>query len=173
MTSRPAPSATVTETGMPDAPDGFMFGEPDVSGSPATIVSDGTADVTVTNHLTEIPPETGSLKVTKVIPESRRASTGSFDVHVDCGEGGSIRSPTIDYPDPGFVTIDGLPAGAVCAVHRDEPERPARRLPVGRGAASPAPATIVADQTADDHRHQPRSPSAAARHSSPRPRQEQ
>ena len=79
--------------------------------------ADDTADVTVTNHLTQLPPETGSLKVTKDIPGVPGDFTGSFDVRVTCTDGDPI-DRTISFPDPGFITVDGLRPGAVCAVSR-------------------------------------------------------
>ncbi len=144
---RAGAECTVTESGMPDAPTGFTFGEPDISGSPATIESDGTANVTVTNHLTEVPPGTGSLKITKDIPNVPEAFTGSFDVAVTCADSDQINR-TIAFPDPGFVIVDGLPAGALCAVIETSRSDPPDGFQWG-GALFAGTATIVADQTAD------------------------
>jgi len=55
---------TVTETHVPAPPAGFTWGEPDISGSPATIKGDATVTVTVTNPLNEIP-RTPSLTIEK------------------------------------------------------------------------------------------------------------
>jgi len=46
---------TVTEGTLPAPPAGFTFGQPTYSGNPATIVSDDTVTVGITNHLNVIP----------------------------------------------------------------------------------------------------------------------
>ena len=150
---------TVTETGMPDAPDGFMFGEPDVSGSPATIVSDGTADVTVTNHLTEIPPETGSLTVTKAIPgvpEGLRVASASMS-----------RARTAVHRSRHLMAGSGIrhrrgpPGRSICAVSRPV-ERPTRRLPLGRCAVRRHhPDRGQSDRGEHGHQHPHRAADAA------------
>ena len=127
-------------------------------------------NVTITNHLNQLPPELGSLKVIKDIPDVPEGFTGSFDVGVKCTDLDTI-TKTISFPDPGFVTIDDLPAGAVCAVletsRSDAPDGFQWAGPLFAGTA-----TIVADQTTDITVTNMLA-GAAARHSGPRPRQEQ
>ena len=137
---------SVVETDKVGPPAGMQWGQAQITGSPATIVSNGTADVTVTNHLTQLPPGTGSLKVTKDIPNVPGDFTGSFDVRVTCTDGDPINR-TISFPDPGFITVDGLPAGALCAVIETGRSDPPAGLQWA-GSLFAGTATIVADQTA-------------------------
>ena len=140
----------VTETSMPDAPAGFHWGDPTVSENPATIKDDDTVWVHFVNHL--IPD--GSLTITKDVTGAPEGYTGSFDVHVDCGNDGTF-DKTIDFPTPGSVTIDNLKAGAVCAVtETGMPDAPAG-LVFGEPDITGSPATIVSDDTAQRHGHQP------------------
>lgn len=139
---------TVTEGTLPAAPDGYEWGDPSYTGNPATIKEDGKSYVTVTNHLSLIPPpETGSLKITKDISGGPGEIGGSFDVTVDCGEAGTFHR-TITVPDPGEVTIDGIDAGAVCTVDEDIIQEDP---PLGWHWSTPIlvgnPATIVSGQT--------------------------
>ncbi|MFL5641835.1 MAG: DUF5979 domain-containing protein, partial [Chloroflexota bacterium] len=69
------------------------------------------------------PPEFGSLKVTKDIPGVPEGFTGSFDVRVTC-TGDVHFDRTIEFPDPGFVTINDIPAGASCLVVEGEKSAP-------------------------------------------------
>ena len=103
---------TVTETDMPNPPTNFEWGDATITGSPATIGDDTTVTVTVTNHLIR---QTGSLTISKDVTGGPDGFEGSFDIHVDCGEDGEF-DRTIDFPDPGEVTIDDIPAGAECTV---------------------------------------------------------
>ena len=138
---------TATETGMPDPPAGYTFGEPTLTGNPATIVSDELATIHVTNHLNRIPPpEPGSLKITKAIPDVPEGYEGSFGVRVTCDQGDPVNA-VIEFPDPGFVTIDDIPAGASCAVIETTKSAPPAGFQFG-GANINGPVTIVAGQTA-------------------------
>jgi fimbrial isopeptide formation D2 family protein len=135
---------TVTETDMPNPPANFEWGNVTINGSPATIASDATVTVTATNHLIR---QTGSLKITKVIPGVPEGYSGSFGVHVTCDEGGPFDA-TIAFPDPGFVTINNIPAGATCAVIETTKSAP----PAGflfAGSNVNGPVTIAANQTAE------------------------
>ncbi len=136
---------SVTEGTLPDAPDGYTWGAPSYTGNPATIKEDGKSYVTVTNTLTRIPP--GDLRITKDISGGPGETTGSFDVTVDCGAGGTFVR-TITFPDPGEVTIEDIPAGAVCTVDENIIQEDP---PLGYHWAPPTivgnPATIVSGQT--------------------------
>jgi fimbrial isopeptide formation D2 family protein len=135
---------TVTETSMPVAPANFEWGQVTISGK-ATIEDDSTVTVTVTNHLVH---QTGSLKVTKDIPDVPEGFTGSFGIHVTCTSGVTF-DRTIAFPDPGFVTIDGIAAGSVCIVIETSKSDPPAGFNWG-GSAVGDPVTIVADQTANE-----------------------
>jgi len=127
-----------------DPPLGFFWGPPTIVGSPATIEAGETVTIDVTNNL---EPKSGSLKITKVIPDAPEGFEGSFDVHVTCTLGGPF-DRTIDFPDPGFVTIDDIPSGAVCVVIEIPPTNP----PAGfqwAGSLVSDPVMILTGQTVE------------------------
>jgi uncharacterized repeat protein (TIGR01451 family) len=134
---------TVTETGMPSPPANFHWGNPTVTGSPATIGDGTTVTVTVTNHLVR---DKGSLKIVKDVTGAPEGFSGSFDVHVDCGQDGSFNK-TISWPDPGSVTIDDIPAGAHCAVTETGVADPPSGFEFNDPQYSGSPATIKGDST--------------------------
>src|SRR3954454_5952889 len=93
-----------------------------------------------------MPPEFGSLMVTKEIPGVPEGFTGSFDIHVTC-TGDFQADRTIDFPAPGSVTIDDIPAGAQCLVIETDRSDP----PAGfewAGSIITGPVDIAADETA-------------------------
>ena len=139
---------TLTEGDLPAPPAGYTWGEPTITGSPATVTADTTKTIAGVNHLNLIPPPpTGSLKITKSIPDVPEGYEGSFGVHVTCDEGGPFDA-TIDFPDPGFVTIDDIPAGATCVVIETTKSAPPAGFQFG-GANINGPVTIGAGQTAE------------------------
>ena len=91
-------------------------------------------------------PEPGSLKITKAIPDVPEGYEGSFGVRVTCDQGDPVNA-VIEFPDPGFVTIDDIPAGASCAVIETTKSAPPAGFQFG-GANINGPVTIVAGQTA-------------------------
>lgn len=114
----------------------------------------GTTKNTATVDTKETPPEdddatvvvgTGSLKVTKVIPNVPEGFTGSFGVRISCAGLDPVNT-TIQFPDPGFVTINDIPAGTVCDVVETSRSDP----PAGFDWAGPlfsGTVTIEADKT--------------------------
>jgi len=134
---------TVTETGMPSPPANFEWGPVTISGSPATIVGDATVTVTATNHLIR---QTGDLTIIKEVTGGPEGFEGSFDVHVDCGADG-VFDRTIDFPDPGEVTIDDIPAGAECTVTETGVPADPDGFEWGDPDISGSPATIEANAT--------------------------
>jgi len=130
---------TVTETGMPDAPAGYHWGDPTLDGNPATIKADDTVWVHVTNKLIQ---DLGDLKVTKVVTGG--TSDATFTIHVDCGE---AFTDDVTLKAGASFTKSGLPVGTHCTV--TEPTQPA--APDGFKFNDPqisgSPATIVKDQT--------------------------
>jgi len=130
----------VTETGNPDAPAGFHWGNPTVTDNPATIEADKTVWVHFTNHLIQ---DNGSLKVTKVVTGG--TSDATFTIHVDCGQ---AFTDDVTLTAGQSFTKDDLPAGTECTV--TEPSQPA--APDGfkwnDAQISGSPATIEADDTA-------------------------
>jgi uncharacterized repeat protein (TIGR01451 family) len=90
---------------------------------------------------------TGSLKVTKIVsPAAPEGFTGSFGIRISCTDMDPINT-TIEFPDPGFITVDDIPAGSVCVVIETSRSDP----PDGfdwAGSIISDPVTIVADQTA-------------------------
>ena len=138
---------TVTETGVPDAPAGFEWGDVVITGSPATIESNETASVTVTNTLEELPELTGSLEITKVVSGGPADVEGTFGIRVTCTDTDPINTEIV-FPDPGSVTINDLPAGAECLVLETSRSEP----PAGFNWAGPllfGPVTIEAGETAE------------------------
>lgn len=132
---------TVTETGMPDPPANFHWGDPTIGGSPATIHTDETVTVTVTNHLVR---DKGSLEIKKVVTGG--SATGDFTFHIDCGEDFSD-DVTITLPGSGSVTVNDIPAGAECTVtETDVPSAPSG-FEWGAATIDGSPATIVAENT--------------------------
>ncbi|MFL5707475.1 MAG: hypothetical protein ACJ77Y_00615 [Chloroflexota bacterium] len=101
----------------------------------------GTATVIATT-----PPATGSLTVTKAIPGVAADFTGTFGIRVTCT--GNVQfDRTIDFPNPGSVTITGIPAGASCLVIETSRSAP----PAGSdwaGSIITGPVTIDANATA-------------------------
>ncbi len=127
-----------------DPPLGFFWGPPTIHGSPATIVSGQTVTIDVTNNL---KPKSGSLKIIKSIPDVPEGFEGSFDFHVTCSLGGPF-DRTIDFPDPGFVTIDNIPSGSVCVVIELPPTNPPAGFQWG-GSLISDPVTIQTGQTVE------------------------
>jgi hypothetical protein len=134
----------VTEGTLPAPPEGYEWGEVDIDPNPVTVESGDEVEVTITNHLIR---QTGSLKITKVIPDVPEGYEGSFGVRVTCDEGDPVNA-VIEFPDPGFVTVDDLPAGAECAVIETTKSDPPEGFQFG-GANINGPVTIVAGQTAE------------------------
>ena len=116
----------------------------------------GTKTNTATADSEETPPSsdtasvtvgTGSLKVTKLIPNVPEGFTGSFGVRVSC-EGLDPVNATITFPDPGFITVDDIPAGTTCIVIETSRSDP----PDGfqwAGSIVSDPVTIEADTTSE------------------------
>ncbi len=137
-----------------DVPDTLAVGKDFVCNYTSTAVV-GTTENTATGDSEETGPDsdtatvtvgTGSLKIIKDIPNVPAGFTGSFGVHVTC-TGGLTFDRTIAFPDPGSVTIDGIPAGSVCVVIETSRSDP----PAGfqwAGSIISDPVTIAADQTA-------------------------
>ena len=115
-------TCVVSEPATPTNPTGWTFGSPTLSDSQAP-TDDGTVvittkaatyEVVVTNTITR---DLGSLKITKTVIGALPVDfTGSFGVHVVCTGDGGTYDRTIEYPDPGFVTITGIPTGNTCTV---------------------------------------------------------
>ncbi|MFL5647603.1 MAG: DUF5979 domain-containing protein [Chloroflexota bacterium] len=128
-------------------------GDPFVCNYTAEAVA-GTTKNTATVDSKETPPEdddatvvvgTGSLKVVKVIPNVPEGFTGSFGVRISCA-GLDPVNDTIEFPDPGFVTVNDIPAGTICGVLETSRSDP----PEGFDWAGPlfsGTVTIVADET--------------------------
>jgi hypothetical protein len=55
-----------------------------------------------------------SLKIIKTV--SGGSFSGTFSVNVVCTGDGGTYNPSITYPTPGFVTINGVPTGNTCTV---------------------------------------------------------
>jgi parallel beta-helix repeat protein len=107
-------SCTVTETAKATPPTGYSWSAEVITGSPASITAGGTATVTVANALAR---DTGSLKITKTVDAGGSSfASGSFDVHVVCTADGGTYNRTIAWPNPGYVTITGIPSGTSCTV---------------------------------------------------------
>ena len=135
---------TIEEIIQEDPPLGYFWGPPSYVGNPATIVSGQIVTIEITNN---IKPKPSSLKITKDVEGGPEGFEGSFDIEVDCGEGATFEA-TIDFPDPGEVTIDGIAVGSVCTVTEvggtDAPEG----FVWGDITYTGNPATIVVLQTA-------------------------
>lgn len=139
---------SVTETRPSDAPAGWYYANPTVTGSPTTITADNPAAVTVTNRIIR---STSSLRITKVVngaPAGFARFPRMFAVRVVCsGDGGSY-DRTILYPVARSVTIRGIPTLTRCRV--SETRLPA--APAGFQWAAPTfsgnPATIVSGRIA-------------------------
>src|SRR3954454_2779886 len=101
----------------------------------------GTATVIATT-----PSETGSLMITKAIPDVPEGFTGTFGIRATCT--GNVQfDRTISFPDPGSVTITGIPAGASCLVIETSRSTP----PAGSdwaGSIITGPVSIGANATA-------------------------
>src|SRR5262245_31234719 len=76
---------TVTETGMPNPPAGFEWGDETITGSPATIHTNTTVTVTVTNHLEELPNP--SISITKGVSTS---DSGPFEDEITVPVGTTV-----------------------------------------------------------------------------------
>ena len=81
---------SVSEPALPAAPNGWTFGTPSVSGSPATINKGDQAaavSVTVTNTITR---DQGYLKISKVFDPKTSGFTGTFAITYNCGAGDQV-----------------------------------------------------------------------------------
>ena len=131
---------SVSEPSLPSAPTGWTFGAPQVSGSPATIVtsSQGSPGVTVTVTNT-ISRDSGYLKVSKVFDPKSSGFAGTFAIKVDCGAG----VQTVNVAASGSATVGPFDTGTQCSV--SEPSLPS--APTGWTFGAPqvsgSPATIV------------------------------
>ncbi|MFN8103431.1 MAG: DUF5979 domain-containing protein [Acidimicrobiia bacterium] len=121
---------TVTEPKPTGAPAGWMFGNPVVTGSPATVTSGVSASVTVTNSIIR---HTGSVKVVKTVAGAPAGYSATFGVRLTCNGDGGTYDSNITYPTPGSTTITGIPTRNVCDV--TEPTLPT--APAGYKWATP------------------------------------
>ena len=130
----------MSEPSLPSAPTGWTFGAPQVSGSPATIVtsSQGSPGVTVTVTNT-ISRDSGYLKVSKVFDPKSSGFAGTFAIKVDCGAG----VQTVNVAASGSATVGPFDTGTQCSV--SEPSLPS--APTGWTFGAPqvsgSPAMIV------------------------------
>ncbi len=93
---------TVTETSKSAAPAGYAWDAETIDGSPATIKSDGTVDVTITNHLHVVPNP--ALSVTKGVSLS---ADGPFNASLTTGIGTTVYY-RITITNTGNVALSGV-----------------------------------------------------------------
>ncbi len=138
-------SCAVSEPSLPNAPAGWTFGTPIVTGSPATITKGDQAaavTVTVTNNISR---DQGYLKIGKVFDAQTSGFSGTFAVVYNCGAG----DQTVNVTAGETTTVGPFDTGTSCAV--SEPLLPT--APTGWTFGTPiiagSPATIVkGDQAA-------------------------
>jgi uncharacterized repeat protein (TIGR01451 family) len=92
----------VSEGTLPDAPDGFHWGDPTFEGNPATIESESTVTVKVKNHL-EVTPAPG-LAVDKGVSLS---ADGPFDASLSTTAGTTVHY-RITITNTGNVELTGV-----------------------------------------------------------------
>ena len=92
----------ITEGPLPDAPDGFHWGDPTFSDSTVTIETDKTVTVTVTNHL-EVTPAP-AFTITKGVSLS---ADGPFNAHLDTTAGTTVHY-RITLTNTGNVELTGV-----------------------------------------------------------------
>jgi uncharacterized repeat protein (TIGR01451 family) len=144
---------TVSESSTPTPPSGWSFGTPTYSPATGTVTiatNGSTYEVTVTNSISR---DTGSLKISKTVDAGgSNFTSGSFTVHVSCTLSGSTTltyDRTITYPNPGNVTITGIPTGYSCVVtETNKPAAPAGYV-WGTPVITGSPATITKGGTAE------------------------
>ena len=133
-------TCSVVET-APTPITGYTWGT--ITYTPASIViSDkgGTFEIVVSNSITR---DLGSLKITKTVTGAPVDFTGSFDVHVVCTGDGGTYDRTINYPDPGFVTITGIPTGNTCTVTEKTKATPPDPYTWGTAVITPTPSGTI------------------------------
>jgi hypothetical protein len=86
----------------------------------------------------------GDLKIVKHVDGGE--ISGNFGVHVDCGDDGEFDA-TITFPDPGFVVIPNLAAGAKCEVTETSMPNAPANFEWGQVTISGSPATVVEEDT--------------------------
>ncbi len=103
---------TVTEKTLPEAPEGWTFGNPtyDPSDGNVTIISGETAEVTITNTISR---DTGSLKINKVFDAGASGFDGEFTIHYNCGVG---HTDTVSLEAGASTTVSSIPTGTECTV---------------------------------------------------------
>lgn len=92
---------TVSEPTLPTAPTGYSWGTPVITGSPATIVTSPTAEVTVANSLTMIPVE---ITVCKDDTEGDPIAGWGVSLDDDAQETGADGCYTWPVTEPGTYT---------------------------------------------------------------------
>ena len=117
---------SVSEPSLPSAPTGWTFGAPQVSGSPATIVtsSQGSPGVTVTVTNT-ISRDTGSLTVSKVLTGGPSGYAGPFTIAYDCNDGSAHDGSVSLLAGATSAPITGIPTGTQCVITEVLPAAPA------------------------------------------------
>ena len=101
---------TVSEPALTPIP-GFTWGTPVVSGSPATIGTGTTVEVTVANSITR---DTGTLTIAKTLSNPDNAGVpASFTINYDCGTG---YTGSVAVAPGGSQTVSGIPTGNTCTV---------------------------------------------------------
>jgi fimbrial isopeptide formation D2 family protein len=88
----------------------------------------------------------GSLKITKAIEGGPGDFSGSFPVDVSCADAGSF-SGTIVFPEPGFITIPKIDAGAKCTITEGTLPAPPAGYTWGTPTYTGNPATIVSGES--------------------------
>ena len=118
-------SCTVSEPTTPQAPNGWTFGTPVISGSPATITTGNQAaavEVRVTNSIT-LTPGTGRLKLAKSLSGGPHGYKGPFQINHDCT--GTAFDGSVSVNAGSYQTVSGIPSGTVCTISETLPTPPA------------------------------------------------
>jgi LPXTG-motif cell wall-anchored protein len=104
-------TCTVVEQGTDTFPEGSVVRY--VPSQTVTIGEDVGVAVVVVNNFRNVETLTGSLRISKVVEPPSADLPDSFRVHVACTD---RTSTTVTVPAGGSATVEGIRAGAYCAV---------------------------------------------------------